>query len=49
MATTTITTMLPADELLTVPASDGRILPTGRAVPPLRADLRRMPSFLNAL
>ena len=49
VATTTITTMLPADVLLTVPAPDGPILPTGRAVPPLRAELRRIPSFRNAL
>ena len=32
-----------------MPAPDGGILPTGRAVPPLRADLRRIPSFRNAL
>ena len=41
--------MLPNDELLTVPAQDGPILPSGRAVPALRADLRRIPSFRNAL
>jgi len=49
VATTTIITMLPADELLTVPAPHGRILPTGRAVPPLRTDLRRIPSLRTAL
>jgi fatty acid desaturase len=49
VAPTTITTMLPAARLLTVPAPDSGILPTGRAVPPLRADLRRIPSFRNVL
>ena len=41
--------MLPSDVLLTVPAEGGLILPTGRAVPSLRADLRRIPSLRNAL
>ena len=49
MSVGTITSVLPADELLTVPDPDGSILPSGRAVPPLRADLRRIPSLRNAL
>ncbi|MBK9178658.1 MAG: fatty acid desaturase family protein [Acidimicrobiales bacterium] len=41
-------TMLPTSELLTAPTG-GRILPDGRAVPELRARLRRIPSARNAL
>jgi fatty acid desaturase len=32
-----------------MPIADGRILPSGRAVPALREDLRRVPSLRNAL
>ena len=42
------TTMLPPDDLLVTPVADGEILPTGRPVPALRADLRRVPSVRNA-
>ena len=43
-----LTTMLPPEGLLTTPVADGPILPTGRPVPALRADLRRVPSLRNA-
>ena len=43
-----LTTMLPPEELLTTPVAHGPILPTGRPVPALRADLRRVPSLRNA-
>ncbi len=45
----TLTTMLPAEALLTVPAAEGGILPNGRPRPALRGDLRRIPSVLNGL
>jgi len=40
--------MLPDPELLREP-EDPRILPNGRPAPPLRDDLRRIPSFRNAV
>jgi fatty acid desaturase len=41
--------MLPPDDLLVTPGPDADILPTGRPTPELRAELRRIPSFRNAL
>jgi fatty acid desaturase len=49
MARVTLSTMLPDDALLTTPDSDGEIMPNGRPRPSLRADLRRIPSYRNAL
>jgi fatty acid desaturase len=43
------TTMVPSPERLTWPRADGRILPSGRAVPHLREGLRRVPSVRNAI
>ncbi len=42
-------TMVPSPERLTPPRADGRILPSGRAIPDLREDLRRVPSLRNAI
>jgi fatty acid desaturase len=42
-------TVLPAPELLTPALDGGAILPTGRPAPPLRAELRRIPSLRNGL
>ena len=41
--------MVPSPERLTPPRADGRILPSGRAIPDLREDLRRVPSLRNAI
>jgi fatty acid desaturase len=42
------TTMVPPSGLLTLPGADSQILANGRAVPTLRDELRRVPSFRNA-
>ena len=44
-----VVTMAPLAEELSTPSSDGLILPTGRAVPALRDELRRVPSVRNAM
>jgi fatty acid desaturase len=41
--------MLPEPSLLTPPAPDSAILPTGRSRPALRDELRRIPSLRNAV
>jgi fatty acid desaturase len=43
------TTMVPDANLLVSPATGSQILPSGRPVPELRDDLRRIPSVRNAL
>ena len=41
--------MVPSTAALTVPADGGRIRPDGRPVPALRDELRRIPSYRNAV
>lgn len=41
--------MVPVGELLTEPLPGSTVLPTGRAVPELREELRRIPSFRNGV
>jgi fatty acid desaturase len=42
-------TMLPAGDLLTAPTTQDQVQANGRAVPSVREDLRRIPSYRNAL
>jgi fatty acid desaturase len=42
-------TIVPSADRLPLPVADGQILPSGRAVPALREDLRRVPSLRNAI
>lgn len=44
-----VATMLPEPTLLTAPAPDSAILPSGRPRPALRDELRRIPSIRNAV
>lgn len=48
-AGTMVATMVPAGELLTPPAADSNVLPSGRPRPALRDELRRIPSVRNGL
>jgi fatty acid desaturase len=41
--------LIPSDELLVTPAADGPIGPTGKPLPELREELRRIPNLRNAL